>query len=145
MKNRKLLVVAALAIGAGAMSWAGEGTQPALHGYCPVAYSAMGKAVPGKPEFETQYAGQTYRFASAEARGMFAQAPEKYLPAYDGACATAMAEGKKLASDPKLFTVKDGRTYLFSSAKAKAMFDKDPAAVIARADAQWEAQQRTAR
>ena len=68
---------------------------------------------------------------------MFDKAPGKYVPAYDGICATGVAMGMKLPSDPKLFTVHDGRTYLFSDAKAKAMFEKDKTGIIAKADANW--------
>jgi YHS domain-containing protein len=57
--------------------------------------------------------------------------------AYHGYCATAVAMGKKIPSDPEIFSVRDGVTYLFSSAKAKAMFDEDAAATIAKADRSW--------
>jgi YHS domain-containing protein len=68
---------------------------------------------------------------------MFDKAPAKYLPAYDGLCTTGVSMGMKLPSDPKLFVVRDGRTHLFSDAEAKAMFDKDPKGVVAKADANW--------
>jgi YHS domain-containing protein len=68
---------------------------------------------------------------------MFDANPEKYLVAYDGWCATGVAQGMKLASDPKLFTLHEGRTYLFSDASAKEMFQADKAGTIARADANW--------
>ena len=56
-------------------------------------------------------------------------APGKYVPAYEGFCATAVAQGMKLESDPKLFTVlHNGRAYLFSNTEAKAMFDGTSAA-----------------
>ena len=55
-------------------------------------------------------------------------APGKYVPAYEGFCATAGAPGMKLESDPKLFTVHNGRAYLFSNTEAKAMFDGTSAA-----------------
>jgi YHS domain-containing protein len=110
---------------------------PALGGYCPVADLAMNEAMKGDPTQGSQYKGQTYLFANADAKKMFDAAPEKYLPAYAGWCATAVAQGMKLASDPKLFTVYNGRTYLFSTADARTMFDKDKAGTVAKADAAW--------
>jgi len=59
------------------------------------------------------------------------------VPAYDGLCATAVAQGMKLLSDPTLFTIHNGRAYLFSAAEAKAMFDRDKAGTISKADAEW--------
>jgi YHS domain-containing protein len=111
--------------------------EPALGGYCPVAYIAMKTAMKGDPAQRSTYKGQTYLFANADAKKMFDAEPEKYLPAYNGYCATAVAQGMKLASDPKLFAVYKGRTYLFSTAEAKAMFEKDPAGTVAKADANW--------
>jgi len=35
------------------------------------------------------------------------------------------------------FSVHNGVTYLFSSAEAKGMFDKDPAGAVAKADKAW--------
>ncbi len=82
-------------------------TKPAIGAYCPGAYVKMGKAVKGDPRWSS-----------------------KFNVTYHGYCATGVAMGKKIASNPELFTVEKGVTYLFSSAEAKAMFDKDPAGTI---------------
>lgn len=63
---------------------------------------------------------------------MFDNSPDQFNVAYHGYCATGVAMGKKIASNPQTFTVNRGVTYLFSSAEAKAMFDKDPDGSIAR-------------
>lgn len=112
-------------------------THPALGGYCPVAYVAMNKAVKGDPKLSADHEGRHYVFANADAKKMFEADPSKYEVAYAGHCATAMAMGKEMASDPTLFEVKDGTTYLFSSTDARKMFDGDPAGTIKKADQQW--------
>ncbi len=45
--------------------------------------------------------------------------------------------GEKVASDPNSLTRHAGRTFRFSSAEAKAMFDADPVAFTVKADAAW--------
>jgi len=70
---------------------------------------------------------------------MFDKAPESYVVAYDGWCATGMANGMKVASDPRVFVVRDGKTYLFSNEEAKAMFTENVAGVVAKADESWVA------
>jgi len=45
--------------------------------------------------------------------------------------------GKKIVSNPETFSVHKGVTYLFSSAEAKAMFDKDPEGTATKADKAW--------
>ena len=111
---------------------------PALGGHCPVAYVAMNKAIEGNPDISLEYKGALYLFANADAKKMFEAEPAKYHVAYDGYCATAVSMGKRFESDPALFTVEDGVTYLFSSAEAKTMFDASPSKVIKKADHQWE-------
>ncbi len=129
------MLLMALTIG---VAFAEKGAEtPALGGYCPVAYVAMNKAVKGDPKISLDYEGEHYVFANADAKKMFEADPSKYHVAYDSYCATAVSMGKKLESEPTLFTVDDGVTYLFSSADAKKMFDANPDGVVRKADAQW--------
>ncbi len=111
----------------------------ALNQYCPVAYVAMGKAVKGDSKFTSRYQGKKYYLLNADAKKMFDADPEKYLPKYDGYCATAVAMGKKMETNPELYSVHEGATYLFSSEDAKSAFDKDPEATITMADKQFAA------
>ena len=112
-------------------------SEPAIGGYCPVAYKAAKMAQKGDPAITSTYDGQTFRLSSAMAKQMFDKAPAEYAPAYHGYCAAAVAKGMKVKANPELFTVENGRTYLFSTAEAKAMFDKDKAKMIAMADQNW--------
>lgn len=113
----------------------------AIGGYCPVAYLAMNTAVKGDPAYASEHGGLRFLLTNADAKAMFDAEPDKYVPAYNGWCATAIAQGMKLESDPTLFTVHDGRAYLFSNAEAKGMFDVDPAGTVATADAAWRRMQ----
>ena len=134
-----LLAVALIAVTVG-ISGAGTSKSahaPALQGYCPVAYVAMGKAVKGDPKISSTYEGHRYLFANADAKKMFDADPSKYQVAYDGWCATAVSMGKKVKSVPALFSVHGGKTYLFSNAEAKKAFDGMPEGVIMKADEQW--------
>ena len=109
----------------------------AIGGYCPVAYAAMNKAVKGDPAFSSVHNGQRFQFVNAGAKKMFDAEPRRYSPRFEGWCATAVAQGMKVESQPTLFTVHEGKTYLFSSQEAKAMFDQDTAGTITKADANW--------
>lgn len=116
---------------------AADDKAPIAGGYCAVAYVKMGKAVKGSPQFASVVDGQQYHFVSGEAKKMFDAEPTKYPIAYQGYCATGVAMGKKLVSNPEIFTVHKGTTYLFSNAEAKMMFDKDPEMTISKAAANW--------
>lgn len=137
MKRVLMLAVGvALAVAAAAGTYA-EAKDPAIGGYCPVAYVKMGKAVKGDARWSSERDGQVFLFSAPQAKEMFDKSPDQFRVAYHGYCATGVAMGKKIASNPEIFTVNKGVTYLFSSAEAKAMFDKDPDGSIAKADKSW--------
>lgn len=110
---------------------------PSIGGYCPVAYVAAGKALKGDPKYTSKHMNHTYWFVSADAKKLFDADPGKYTIAYDGYCATAVAEGMKVTSDPTQFTVRDGVSYLFYNADAKKLFDDAPVKFKSEADANW--------
>lgn len=113
----------------------------ALEGYDPVSYFTQGKAVKGRPDLAAQHRGVTYWFTSEADRKQFVATPEKFLPAYGGWCATAMAKGEKVEIDPANFKITNGRLFLFFKAfYANALKDwnKDEANLTARADAHWK-------
>ncbi len=112
-------------------------SKAAIGGYCPVAYVEVNKAVQGDPAHAVTTAGRTYLFVNADAKKLYVANPAKFAIGYDSWCATAMAMGQKVPSDPRLFTVHAGRTYLFSTADAKKAFDADPAGFVTKADGQW--------
>jgi len=56
---------------------------------------------------------------------------------YDDFCAVAVSMGERVPSDATSVTSYEGRTFRFSSAEAKAMFDADPGAIRDKADARW--------
>ncbi len=112
----------------------------ALDGYCPVCYIEAGKAVKGEKSFAADHAGKTYYFVSDETKALFVANPAKYLPVYDGWCAYGMAFGKKFESDPRVFTVVNGKIYLNKNKKIGKKFNKDKSGFIAKADAAWKSE-----
>ena len=105
-----------------------------LHGSCPVVYLMMGKDVKGDPKIASTFENKTYYFTNADAKKMFDADPKKYLPKYDGYCATGIAMGKKIVPDHQYYSIYNGSTYLFSNKMAKESFDKDPKTTINNAD-----------
>ena len=85
------------------------------------------------------FEGQTFRLTNPMVKQMFDKEPAKYAPAYKGYCAAAVAKGMKLKANPELFTVENGKTYLFSTPAAKKMVDMDRTNMIAMANQNWPA------
>lgn len=113
----------------------------ALEGYDPVTYFTQGKAVKGQSGFTAEHRGVIYWFATAADRKAFSDTPEKFLPAYGGWCATAMAKGEKVEVDPTNFKVTKGRLFLFFKAfyaNAIKEWNKDEANLTVKADTNWK-------
>lgn len=109
----------------------------ALHGYDPVAYQLLGRATPGRPDYELVHGGAVWRFASAANREAFRDAPDVYEPAFAGFDATGVADGRAVESDPHLFAVIDSRLYLFRTAENRRRFVNN-ATLFQLAEAQWK-------
>lgn len=114
----------------------------ALEGYCPVAYFAVGKPVRGSAAYAVTYNDVTYHFVNADAKRLFEQSPDKYLPAYGGWCALGIALGDKFPVDPTRFKIVDGRLMLFLRNRNIDTLTKwnegDESELIAKADAYWK-------
>jgi len=133
--SKNVLVLMALAVFVGSAT-AEEPVEPALNGYCPASYVLVGKAVKGDPAIRSDYQGNVYYLADAEAKKQFDADPEKYLPQFGGLCTVALggSYGNRLPSDPTVFRIIDGKLYLFSQERAVKSFDQRPAMYIAMAD-----------
>jgi YHS domain-containing protein len=109
----------------------------AIEGTDPVAYFDEGKPVAGSSEFEHEWMGATWRFASAENRDRFAADPEKYAPQYGGYCAWAVSQGYTAKIDPAAWKIVDGKLYLNYSKDVQTQWSVDVPGNIAKGDANW--------
>ena len=109
----------------------------AISGADPVAYFTDGRHVPGSADFEAEWNGATWRFASAAHRDAFRSEPERYAPQYGGYCAFAVAHGRTARIDPEAWSVVDGKLYLNYSPSIQATWQAKRAEFISRADERW--------
>jgi YHS domain-containing protein len=111
----------------------------AIHGYDPVAYFTDGKPVPGKQDFEFDWMGAKWLFATAEHRDTFKSAPEKYAPRYGGYCAYGVAQGSAVDIDPNAWSIVDGKLYLNYDLDVQKKWKQDVPGNIVKADKNWPA------
>jgi YHS domain-containing protein len=114
-----------------------DDTGLALEGHDPVAYFIEHHPVLGKPEFQSNYNGAVYRFASMENRVTFENAPEKYVPAYGGYCGYAASENRVSPVNIHIFQIHEGRLILQHTPKAYRLFNEDLAGRVVKADQNW--------
>ena len=159
MKTRLAGLVVALSFGLGAPAFAGEQfvdkNGVANFGYDVVAYHTTLAPALGLAEHSASHNDATFWFASKENRDLFLADPARYAPAYDGHCAYALVNHKKLTIDPEAFSIVDPATqapvdsasydpatdagvlYLNYSASVNAQFDEDLTGNITKADFAW--------
>ena len=109
----------------------------AIDGTDPVAYWSQGKATPGSSEFELEWNGARWRFASAANRDLFRADPERYAPQYGGYCAWAVGHGYTAGTDPEAWSIVDGRLYLNYSRDVQKQWTPERAKWIELGDANW--------
>lgn len=102
-----------------------------------VAYFTEGAYRPGRAEFSSQHEGVTLRFASAEHKDLFDQAPDKYLPRFGGYCANGIAYGIPWGGDADTWKIIDGKLYIFGGQASKDAFELDEAGNLALAERYW--------
>jgi hypothetical protein len=138
LRNRLMLpgLIAAILLWSVALAQA-EDTRLALKGYDTVAYFTEGRPMMGDPQFQQEWDGAIYRFASAKHLAMFKADPDRYLPQYNHWCAASVAKGLKVYGNPEWWLVVDGRLYLFGRPVGPELMGKDPVAMKKRADENW--------
>ena len=110
----------------------------AIGGFDVVAYYTKKAAVRGKPEFKYVWHDATWLFESAENRDKFAANADAYAPQYGGHCAMKMVGGGKFPADPKVWSVRDGKLFLFGNQPASKKFNDDGDTYVAKANSQWK-------
>lgn len=114
----------------------------AIQGYDPVSYFTQSKALKGNAQFQYNYEGAVYRFASQTNLDLFKQNPQKYEPQYGGWCAYAMgASGEKVEVDPETFKVVNGKLYLFYHSwvnNTLLKWNDDETHLLPAADKNWK-------
>ena len=114
-----------------------DGNGVALQGYDPVAFFTDNRAVKGDQQFQSQYRGATYYFASAEHRAAFEKEPAKYEPQFGGFCAYGTSRGKTVPIKIDAWQIVNGRLLMQYDLDVKAKFNSDPQGNLSKADMNW--------
>jgi len=109
----------------------------AIQGYDPVAFFTDHRPVKGDAQFQSQYLGAKYYFASAEHKAAFDREPAKYEPQFGGYCAYGASKGKTAPIKIEAWEILNGRLLLQYDLDVKSRFDKDPQGTLKKADENW--------
>ncbi len=118
----------------------------ALDGYDPVAYFEQAEPKKGSENEVVEYNGFVYCFSSSKNKQLFEADPDKYLPAYGGWCAYAVAENAtRMSPDPTQWQIQDGKLQLFYDdwytsifGNLKETWNEDSTSYRQKADTNWD-------
>ena len=97
------------------------------------------RPVKGRSDYELVLEDVRWQFASEVNRDLFRADPERYAPQYLGHCSLGIAEGDKSEVDPEAWAIVDGKLYLNGDLRVHERWEKNRAANINQADANWPA------
>src|SRR6516164_6870650 len=109
----------------------------AIQGFDPVAFFTDHRPVKGDAQFQSQYRGAKYYFATAEHKATFDREPAKYEPQFGGFCAYGASRGKTVPVKIETWEIVNGRLLLQYDLDVKSKFDKDPQGTLRKADENW--------
>lgn len=112
-------------------------TGVAIDGYDPVSYFTESEPLPGSPEFEYQWGGVPWYFASAANRDVFKLNPEVYAPQHGGHCEMSLARGYLSDGKPRIYVIEGMKLYLFYSAANREAFLISPGEALDKAAEAW--------
>lgn len=112
-------------------------TGVALEGYDPVSYFTEPEPVQGLADYEYQWGGAPWYFASAANRDVFMRNPEIYAPQFGGHCATSLSRGYLSDGKPRLYVISGMKLYLFYSVANREAFFQSEEASLQQAAEGW--------
>lgn len=112
-------------------------TGVAIEGYDPVSYFTEPEPVQGLADFEYQWGGVPWYFASAANRDVFIRNPEIYAPQYGGHCVTSLSRGYLSDGKPRLYVIVGMKLYLFYSVANREAFFSSEEKSLQGAEGGW--------
>jgi YHS domain-containing protein len=109
----------------------------AIQGYDPVAFFTDNRPVKGNAQFQSEYRGAKYYFASSEHKAAFDQEPAKYEPQFGGYCAYGASQGQKAPVKIEAWQIVNGRLLMQYDLGVKDDFNKDQQNNLSKADRNW--------
>ncbi len=109
----------------------------AIQGYDPVAFFTDGRPAKGDPQFQSDYRGARYYFASSEHKAMFEKDPARYEPQFGGYCAYGVSHGARAPVKIEAWQIVNGRLLMQYDLSVKDEFNKDQQGTLKKADQNW--------
>lgn len=109
----------------------------AIDGSDAVAYFDGNGPVAGDAAHSLMWQGAEWRFSTAANLAAFEADPDRFAPQYGGYCAYAVSKGYTASTDPKAWTLHEGKLYLNYSRPVRLIWARDIPGNIVLGDGNW--------
>ncbi len=109
----------------------------AIQGYDPVAFFTDNRPVKGSAQFQSEYRGAKYYFASSEHKATFDKEPAKYEPQFGGYCAYGVSHSTRAPIKIEAWQIVNGRLLMQYDVDIKNKFNQDQQGMLKKADENW--------
>jgi hypothetical protein len=97
------------------------------------------KLLYGDQQKSFTYKGSKFYFITSGHKQAFMADPQRFAPQFDGFCALNASLGHRVAANPRVFAIQNGKLYLFSDRESLRRWREDAASNIERAEKAWAA------
>ena len=108
-----------------------------IQGYDPVAFFTDHQPVKGNAQFQSEYRGTKYYFASSEHKATFDKEPAKYEPQFGGYCAYGVTHSARAPIKIEAWQIVNGRLLMQYDLDIKNKFNQDQQGMLKKADENW--------
>jgi YHS domain-containing protein len=91
----------------------------------------------GRAEFESEFEGAKYHFASKKHKELFDKEPKKYVPQFGGYCAYGVGRNALVPIKIEAWQIVDGRLLLQKNLGIRDDFNEDAMGNLKKADERW--------
>ncbi len=98
----------------------------ALHGYDPVAYFDKLQPIMGRSAFEVEWQNFFWRFENQANKERFLEAPQIYVPAFNGYGAFSIANNRLADGNPLIWALFENKLFFFHSFEMRQIWAQNP-------------------
>ena len=110
----------------------------AMYGYDLVSYFTQQQAIIGLEAFEVEWDDSYWHFINSANADRFLDAPQAFLPQFNGYGAFAVASGRLVAGNPKIWALYENQLFFFHSVSARNQWASNPTSYVEGGRLEWK-------
>lgn len=110
----------------------------AMHGYDVVSYFTEQQAIVGQDSHEVEWDDNYWRFSNSANADRFVDAPQAFLPQFNGYGAFAVASGRLADGNPLIWALYENQLFFFHSVSARNKWALKPTNYVESGRQEWK-------